>query len=61
MKTQDLVVRLTDGQETFMLGRILCDEFGPAYGIDSTGVGYTRVEPHVWESDADGSEYEESK
>lgn len=37
-------VRLTNGEETFLLGSITEDEHGPVHGIDSRGSGYTRCD-----------------
>ncbi len=37
-------VRLTNGDETFLLGSILEDEKGAVHGEDSRGAGYTRCD-----------------
>ncbi len=37
-------VRLTNGEETFMLGSILEDKLGAVHGNDSRGAGYTRCD-----------------
>ena len=36
--------RLTNGNETFLLGSILEDEQGAVHGQDSRGSGYTRCD-----------------
>ena len=37
-------IRLTNGDETFLLGSILEDEKGAVHGTDSRGCGYTRCD-----------------
>ena len=46
-------IRLTNGDETFMLGSILEDERGAVHGMDSRGSGYTRCDF----SDCDHDQY----
>jgi len=35
---------LTNGTETFLLGSVLSDEHGPAYGKDCRGAAYSRCD-----------------
>jgi hypothetical protein len=37
-------IRLTNGNETFLLGSVLEDERGPVHAKDSRGSGYTRCD-----------------
>lgn len=37
-------VRLSNGNETFLLGSVTSDNHGPVHGKDSRGSGYTRCD-----------------
>jgi hypothetical protein len=37
-------VRLSNGNENFLLGSVTSDNLGPIHGLDSRGFGYTRCD-----------------
>ena len=39
-------LRLTNGNETFMLSQIVSDNLGPIHAADCKGAGYSRCEAH---------------